>query len=90
MSVYGHICENSLRSCVSLEDYQLLEMVLLHSDASVRARTCSLLGNMLRNSDEFGAVLNDRCVIFCNHLFGSFFFFMLIICDLILIVLYCI
>jgi len=48
--------------CVNLptEDYQLLESMLRHSDASVRSRACSLLGNMLKHSNAFHSELTDK------------------------------
>jgi len=42
------------------EDYQLLESVLTHHDASVRSRACSLLGNMLKQSVNFHSVLAQK------------------------------
>jgi len=48
-------------------DYELLVTMLCHSAAVVRSRTCSMLGNMLKHSGTFYAVLGKWWVVLCQY-----------------------
>ena len=42
------------------ESYQLLHDCLVHKNAVVRSRCCSMLGNMMKHANSFYSVLADK------------------------------
>ena len=45
---------------VLLGDYECLDVLLCHAAAVVRSRACSMLGNMLKHSNDFYGVLKEK------------------------------